>query len=147
MEKAFNKFLEHYLPVALIVGFLIGVFIVKNDLLFWLRKLADYSFFKLVYWTVAIFWSTFLARYAFKIHTKIDYENIHLQTRIQQFILNLLGAIIGWILIAIFIWTSWFSNLPIGGKIAFGVIIFLSITGYIPYKLIVKNEITHDTNV
>ncbi len=101
--------------------------------------------------TVAIGWSLFLASYAFIIHgaygsaenpemNLTGYGKIRWARRIHQFILNFLGAGVGWIIIYAFT-QGLLSSASMTEKIILSVIAFISLTGYLPYTMIIKNWI------
>lgn len=143
---------EKQILIAIIAlgAFLIScfVFISGNTSSFdWVKE----EYFKIIYWTLASLWSGFLATYALIIHGPwsniqkpeeniIGYKNLRWSIRIHQHTLNLAGALVGWFIFYLFIQESWLlRDLEGWEKIILLVLGFISVTGYLPYTLIVKN--------
>ena len=133
---------------------------IKTDFnLFW------FFTFNSFFGAIASGWSAFLAAYAFQIHgveevvTKIErvhdasrnidiethskignpygYGGISLPEKVQQFLLNFSGGLVGWVVIYfLIIKVNWFSNFAGWEKLIMIALIFFSITGYLPYILI-----------
>lgn len=101
------------------------------------------------FWAAAFGCSAFLATYAFQLHTKmyaddpkdvpIGYGKLRWSQTIHQFILHFTGAFLGWIILYLFIETRVLNSLDGWEKIVLGIIVFISITGYLPHTLINKN--------
>jgi hypothetical protein len=61
-----------------------------------------------------------------------DYHTISWDKRIHQFILNLTGASVGWIIIYLFL-AGKLDISNVFGSILLASITFISLTGYLPY--------------
>lgn len=89
------------------------------------------------WFTVGSLWSLFLAAHAFQIHfTGKTYGEVVWPIKIHQFVLNFLGAEVGFIILYLLIETRYFVRFDDWEKIILLVIAFLSVTGYLPYILI-----------
>lgn len=108
--------------------------------------------FDFFYWTLASGWSAFLAAYAFIIHgpwsnigspekNLVGYGRIRWAQRIHQFFLNFLGGIVGWIIIYLLVRTNFLHSLSGLEKLLLFAVTFLSITGYLPYILVIKGRL------
>ncbi|MBI3420590.1 MAG: hypothetical protein HY006_00855 [Candidatus Sungbacteria bacterium] len=112
-------------------------------------KRLEGPYFNLVFWSLAIGWSAFLATYAFQLHTRyyaedpgqVDkgYGTLRWSQGFHQFILNFLGGITGWTILYLFVARSNVLNgLDGWEKIILMVVAFIGINGYLPYILLIK---------
>ena len=138
-----------WLIIILSVGVLVGGFLDKT-------YPALFPFAGTYYWLIAFVWSILIAYYAFEIHqikrnireiTEFNAEKqirytqsedddycyqIKNSVKLHQFIFNFAGAIVGWIVI--YNWNTIVSQNDDGlVRILLGSIVFISLTGYLPY--------------
>ena len=108
----------------------------QNFLIFWFFTANTF------YWSLAFGWSAFLAAYAFQLHggeSWEGYSRMGLARSIQQFTLNFFGGMTGWVMLILFLVPSALDSFSGSEKLILFLFVFLGITGYVPYTLVVKN--------
>lgn len=104
---------------------------------------------KVIFIIIALFFSFFCALFCYELHdNKSEAEKKRLNDlrvrKIHQFMLHLLGALVGWILLyyLLFIRLDFSSEILLNWEdLLILLIALIGITGYLPYNLIVKNWI------
>ncbi len=125
----------------LIFGFvsqLLGVFWVpvpNVDVVAW----GNMSNIEMFYWGLAVLSSLFVTYFAPQIHGLKSWGELPWPLLISQWILNLLGSMVGWIALAYFLFWRLHSGatLDLTDFIVL-VVAFYGITGYLPYILMQK---------
>lgn len=140
-----NKKLRPF-PVIIIVITLIAGSTSKGIQTF---VINNYTYWENMFWALAFGWSTFLALYAFQLHNRLHADNpddvakgygkLRWSQRIQQFTLNFIGGMIGFVIIYLFVYTDYLNSFAGWEKIILLLIAFLAVMGYLPYTLIIKS--------
>ena len=148
------------------IGFDIGLGLVSEKIKYLpnLNTITLY-WFNIFFWILAFGWSAFLAAYAFQLHgierTKviikknkpkineevIEHREVHIEgygkiglpKSLQQFLLNFIGSITGFIILHFLIQSNAFDLIGWLGKLILITTALLGITGYLPYMLIIKD--------
>lgn len=102
----------------------------------------------IIFLVIAILSSIFCATYSYELHDSKEEADKKKQAdskirRVHQFVLHLLGALVGWLLLyyLLFIKIN-FLDIDIGWEdLLIFLISLIGITGYLPYNLIIKNWI------
>lgn len=133
-------------PLCILVVALMA-WLFANRLLF--HVLDNFYQLENIFWAISFGWSTFLALYAFQLHTRQyaddpknvqeGYGKLRWSQRIHQFVLNFLGGLIGWIIIYLFLYTNHLALFEGWEKIILLFVAFLAVMGYLPYTLIIKS--------
>lgn len=133
-------------PLVILVVMLVAYFCASK---FYSIILNNYLHWHNAFWTIAFGWSTFLALYAFQLHTsqyaddpkdvRVGYGGLRWSQRIHQFALNFGGGMVGWTMLYLFIYTDYFSTFAGWEKLVLLLISFLAVMGYLPYTLIIKS--------
>lgn len=132
------------------------LYILATALMAWLfaHRILSYvldNFHQLenIFWAMAFGWSTFLALYAFQLHTRQyaddpkdiqeGYGKLRWSQCIHQFTLNFLGGLTGWAIIYLFLYTDRLTFFDGWERIILLFVAFLAVMGYLPYTLIIKS--------